>query len=71
MTTGQIVTAEELLNMPDNGFLYELVKGKLVKMAPAGHGHGVLAIGIGRTLPIQDLFAKFSVQRDPEVAQHG
>ena len=47
MTTVQIVTAEELLHMPDDGFRYELVKGGLVKMAPAGHGHGVLAMGIG------------------------
>jgi Uma2 family endonuclease len=47
MTTAQIVTAEELLQMPDDGFRYELVKGELVKMAPAGHGHGVLAMEIG------------------------
>ena len=44
MTTTQKVTAEELLNMADDGYRYELVKGELVKMAPAGHGHGVLAM---------------------------
>jgi len=47
MTTAQKVTAEELLQMPDDGLRYELVKGELVKMAPAGHGHGVLAMEIG------------------------
>lgn len=47
MTTVQIFTAEELLNMPDDGFRYELVKGELITMAPAGHRHGVLAMGIG------------------------
>ena len=30
------VTAEELLRMPDDGFRYELVRGELRKMPPAG-----------------------------------
>ena len=34
------VTAEELLRMPDDGFRYELVKGELRKMPPAGNEHG-------------------------------
>ena len=34
------VTAEELLRMPDDGFRYELVKGELRKMVPAGSEHG-------------------------------
>ena len=33
--------------MPDDGFRYELVKGELVKMAPAGSEHGDLAMRIG------------------------
>ena len=32
-----LMTAEELLAMPDDGFRYELVRGELVQMAPAGH----------------------------------
>ena len=47
MTTTQKVTAEELLHMADDGFRYELVKGELFKMPPAGYGHGVLAMDLG------------------------
>ena len=40
-TTGtKLMTAEELLAMPDDGYRYELVRGELRKMAPAGHVHG-------------------------------
>ena len=52
MATVEIVTAEELLQMPDDGFRYELVKGELLKLAPAGHGHGVLAMEIGWRLAL-------------------
>ena len=34
------MTAEELLEMPDDGFRYELIHGELKKMAPAGRFHG-------------------------------
>ena len=40
MTTTRPVTAEELLAMPDDGCRYELIEGKLVKMAAAGFKHG-------------------------------
>ena len=39
-TTTKLVTAEELLAMPDDGFRYQLVRGELVQMAPAGRVHG-------------------------------
>lgn len=39
-TKAKLMTAEELLAMPDDGFRYELVRGELVKMAPAGRTHG-------------------------------
>jgi len=45
-TTDQLVTAEELLRMPDDGYRYELVRGELRKMAPAGHLHGRIAINV-------------------------
>jgi Uma2 family endonuclease len=45
-TTQQLMTAEDLLRMPDDGFRYELVKGELKKMAPAGHWHGRIAINM-------------------------
>ena len=36
----KLVTAEELLELPSDGYRYELVQGKLEKMAPAGEAHG-------------------------------
>jgi Uma2 family endonuclease len=38
------MTADDLLRMPKDGFRYELVKGELRKMAPAGHEHGRVAV---------------------------
>ena len=40
------MTADELLNMPDDSFRYELVRGELRKMTPAGHVHGEYAASI-------------------------
>ena len=34
------VTADEFYAMPEDGFKYELVRGELVKMPPAGFEHG-------------------------------
>ena len=39
-TKTKLMTAEELLAMPDDGYRYELVRGELRKMAPAGRVHG-------------------------------
>jgi len=39
----QLVTAEELLDMPDDGYRYELVRGELRKMAPASYDHGTVS----------------------------
>ncbi len=38
------VTADELLRMPDDGFRYELVRGELRRMTPAGNVHGRVAM---------------------------
>ena len=46
----RLVTAEELLEMPDDGFRYELVRGELRKMAPAGLRHGTSAENIVASL---------------------
>ena len=48
----QLVTAEELLDMPDDGFEYELVRGELRKMAPAGSRHSVSGIDTATSLNI-------------------
>jgi len=44
------ITSEKLLSMPDDGFRYELVKGELRRMPPAGSEHGYIAINIGTSL---------------------
>ena len=42
-TTTTLMTAAELLAMPDDGFhRYELVKGELITMPPAGGEHGAI-----------------------------
>ena len=38
--------AEELLNMPEDGFRYELVRGELKKMTPAGNEHGKITVKV-------------------------
>jgi len=44
------ITSEELLNLPDDGFRHELVRGELRTMPPAGSEHGYIAINIGTSL---------------------
>src|ERR1700743_551013 len=48
--TIQSLTADELLRMPDDGFRYELVKGDLKKMSPAGNKHGRFAMNLAQPL---------------------
>jgi Uma2 family endonuclease len=42
----QQVNADELLHMPSDGFRYELVRGELRRMTPAGSEHGRIAVRI-------------------------
>ena len=45
------MTADELLAMPDDGFVYELIKGELIKVSPPpGYEHGLVAMNIGGPL---------------------
>jgi len=46
-TTHILTTADELFVLPDDGFRYELVRGELRRMPPAGGEHGAVAINIG------------------------
>ena len=46
----ETVTAEDLLNMPDDGKRRELVKGELRETTPAGDEHGYLALRIASRL---------------------
>lgn len=46
MTVSTLMTAEELLRLPDDGWRYELVRGELKKMSPSGSQHGRIAARI-------------------------
>lgn len=64
--TAQILTAEDLERMPDDGFRYELVRGELRKMAPAGAGHGrtsaVLTVSLGQHVLTHKIGAVYAAE---------
>jgi Uma2 family endonuclease len=45
-----LTTAEELFELPDDGYCYELVDGDLVRMTPAGAEHGAVTACISQVL---------------------
>jgi len=51
-TVTRAVTAEELLRFADDSFRYELVKGEIRKMSPAGSEHGKIAMRLGARLEL-------------------
>lgn len=46
-TSTELVTADDLLRMASDGSRYELVKGELIRMPPAGNIHGKRAMRLG------------------------
>jgi Uma2 family endonuclease len=44
MTVATLVTADELLGLPEDGWRYELVRGELQKMSPTGGRHGEVSM---------------------------
>ncbi|HEX6096464.1 MAG TPA: Uma2 family endonuclease [Thermoanaerobaculia bacterium] len=46
----RLFTAEEVLQLPDDGSRYELVDGELKKMSPSGAEHSRIAMLIGASL---------------------
>lgn len=46
VTEVKLLTADDLLRMPDDGFRYELIDGELCKMAPAGSQHGRVVLNV-------------------------
>lgn len=65
-TTTQTMTADELFMMKDDGFRYDLVKGELRKMSPAGSEHGAvilrLSIALGLYVEENDLGEVFAAE---------
>ena len=49
-TTPTLVTADELSMLPDDGFRYELVRGEVRRMPPAGSEHGAVVMNLGSPL---------------------
>ena len=51
-TTTQLMTADELLKLPRGRFRYELVKGELRTMSPAGDEHGIVIMNLAAPLAV-------------------
>lgn len=45
-----LVTAQQLLRMPDDGYRYELVEGEVRRMSPASHQHGRIILNLSAPL---------------------
>ncbi len=51
MTTAKkLLTADDLMAMPDDGKRYELVRGELIEMPPTSHERGMVAARLGRRM---------------------
>ena len=50
LSKNKLVTAEDLLHLPSDGYRYELFRGKLRQMSLAGEEHGDVAMEIGSRL---------------------
>ena len=57
-TKPKLMTADELLHMPDDGMQRELIRGVLTEDMPPGDEHGVLVARIGR------LFGNYCEEND-------
>lgn len=49
-TDVQLHTADDLFEMPEKGYRYELVQGVIRKMSPAGGEHGEISLFLGANL---------------------
>jgi Uma2 family endonuclease len=71
-TTLQRSTASELYAMPKDGFRYELVKGELRRMSPAGTEHGAiifnLSILLGQHIKAHNLGQGFGAETGFKIA---
>jgi Uma2 family endonuclease len=79
MSTVTRYTADELLRMPDDGFRYELVRGELIKMSPAGFLHGAVVARLTSRLEqyvnqhnlgcVTGAETGYSLERDPDTVR--
>ncbi len=67
------MTAEDLMRMPDDGLRYELVKGEIRRMAPAGAPHGHVAVRLtwrlAQYVEANNLGAVFAAETGFKIAQ--
>ena len=74
-----LMTAEELFDLPDDDYRYELVEGELIRTALAGGEHGVLTARVAYALQayVQDhnlgivsgAETGFILQRSPDIVR--
>jgi Uma2 family endonuclease len=48
--SSRLVTGDDLARMPEDGFRYELVRGRLVRMTPASPRHGRITMALAARL---------------------
>src|ERR1700678_333589 len=78
-TQTRLMTADEFLEMPDDGLLHELVRGEVVMMSLPGGRHGKITLRIGRLVGnyvenwhLGEAFAAetgFLIERDPDTVR--
>jgi Uma2 family endonuclease len=77
MATTKLMTAEDLWQLDDEPGRFDLIRGELIQMPPAGGRHGKLAMRIGQMVAnfvdehtLGDVYAAetgFIIRRDPDV----
>ena len=75
----ELMTAEELAELPDDGLRHELIEGELRTRVPAGKRHGRIAFRIGQLVGtcverggLGDCYAAetgFVIRRDPDTVR--
>jgi Uma2 family endonuclease len=73
-TPTQTMTADELLSLPKDGLRYELVRGELITMSPAGSEHGAvimnLAVPLGHYIKANKLGITFGAETGFKLASN-
>src|ERR1700741_3302624 len=74
--TTHLMTAEELIRLPDDGLRHELIKGELLTMSPPGELHGAVAMNLSillgqyvKSRKLGQLYAAetgFKLETDPD-----